>query len=103
MSQPSPLHDAEDGIVVQEPFSASIHLPILYSTPSVLATNIAPQILNVRQIPQLEKPLPPLPPRPVSKTIVNVQLPLPRKRLEPRPSRWIRFPLWFNTYRYPNI
>ncbi|KAF8806530.1 hypothetical protein BYT27DRAFT_7101950 [Phlegmacium glaucopus] len=103
MSLPSPLDDVEGGIVSQERFSVSIHLPILYSTPSTRATDFASSvpILNIQHVPQLEKPLPPLPPpsRPVSKLLINVELPPPRKRLEHRPSRWIRFWLWFNTYR----
>ena len=99
MSLPSSLDDAETGVVIQEPVFVS--LPLLYLTPSTRATDFAPSspILNIPQISRLEKPLPPIPPRPVSKKLVNVQLPLPRKRLENRPSRWIRFWLWFNTYR----
>ena len=115
MSLPSEssLDDAETGIVqvIQEPtrISVALHLPLLYVTPSTRASEFTPSspILNIRQIPQLEKPLPPIPPRPasVSKKLVNIQpeLPLPRKRsrkrLENRPSRWIQFQLWFNTYR----
>ena len=97
MSLQTSLDDAEAGIIVQDRFSVSIHLPITYSTSSTRAIQSTP-ILNTPHIPQLEKPLPPLP-RPVSKTFVNVQLPPPRRRLEHRPSRWIRFLLWFNTYR----
>jgi hypothetical protein len=108
MSLPSSLDDAETGTVMQEPVfaSVSLHLPLLYLTPSTRASDFMPSlpILNIRRkIPHLEKPLPPIPPtsRPVSKKFVNVQpeLPLPRKRLEKRPRRWIRFQLWFNTYR----
>ena len=100
MPLPPSLDDAETGIVIQEPVSVHLHLPLLSLTPSTPAADFAPlsPILKIRQIPQLEKPLPPIP-RPVWKTSVNVQLPLPRKCLENRPSRWIRFWLWFNTYR----
>ena len=106
MSQPSSLDDAETGFGVQsaEPVSVSLHIPLLYLTPSTRASNFVPlpQILNIRQIPLWEKPLPPIPPRPVSKFVkVQPELPPPRKRLERRPSQWIQFQLWFNTYRWP--
>ena len=103
MPRPSSLDDAETRIGLQEPVSVSLRLPLFYLTPSTPASDfgLSSPILNIRQIPQLEKPLPPLPPRPVSKKFVSIQpeLPLPRKRLVNRPSRWIRFSLWFNTYR----
>lgn len=96
----SSLDDAETGLVVRERFSVSIHLPTSYTTPSMRATDFGSSmlILNARQIPRLQKPLPPIPPRPVSKRLVSAQL-QPRKSLRQRPSRWIRFGLWFNTYR----
>ena len=105
MSRLSSLDDAETGIALQsaEPTPVSLHLPLLYLTPSTRASDIVslPPILNIRQIQLWDKPLPPIPPRPVSKKFVDVQpeLPPPRKRLENRPSRWIQFQLWFNTYR----
>lgn len=82
--------------------SDSIRLPASYSTPSTRAIDFESSmlVLNARPRPPLEKPLPPIPTRPVSKSLVNVQIPqVPRKRLEHRPSRWVRFELWFNTYR----
>jgi hypothetical protein len=105
MSRPSSLDDAENGIVFQsaEPVSVSLRIPLSYLTPSTRASEFVPlpPILKIRQLPLWEKPLPPIPPRPVSKKFVNVQpeLPPPRKRLENRPSQWIQFQLWFNTYR----
>jgi hypothetical protein len=104
MSRPTSLDDVETGIVLQstEPVSVSLHLPLLYLTPSTRASIFVPlpPILNIRQIPLWEKPLPPIPPRPVSKFVnVRPELSPPRKRLENRPSQWIQFQLWFNTYR----
>ena len=102
MSQPSSLDDAETGLQSTEPVSLSLRLPLLYLTPSTRASNFVqlPPILNIRQIPLWEKPLPPIPPRPVSKFVkVQPELPPPRKSLECRPSQWIQFWLWFNTYR----
>lgn len=92
------IDDAEKGIPDQYPVAVSF--PVVHSASSVraadtLASLPALEIVSSPKFP-LEK-VSPNPPRATSRVVLSIP---PKKALKKRARRWVRFQLWFNTYRY---
>lgn len=96
MSAPLSPDDAEKAIVDNNGLAVTITFP-----PSNNSSPSVSRETSEAHMKHHTKPLPPLPPPglPLPATAVPKELKPPAKR-KPRASRWIRFQLWFNTYRY---
>ncbi|KAF8201012.1 hypothetical protein BJ912DRAFT_1019923 [Pholiota molesta] len=91
------IDDAEKGIPDQYPVAVSF--PVVHSASSVraadtLASLPALEIVSSPKFPS-EK-VSPNPPRATSRVVLSIP---PKKALKKRARRWVRFQLWFNTYR----
>ncbi|KAF8161265.1 hypothetical protein B0H34DRAFT_654134 [Crassisporium funariophilum] len=96
MALPSHIDDAERGIREQEPFTVSTYLDVAHWMSWAERPTSTPCPKPLPAIPRDEKRQS-RPPRPISEQIIQTRP--PRKRVVRRASRWIRFQLWFNTYR----
>jgi len=102
-SAPSAIDDAEKGVVDQELVPIHVALPLAHSDSSMTASTTVSSTTACEVVPPKapsEKPEAPssVVPRPPA-------LVAPAKKLveRRRASRWVRFQLWFNTYRYARI
>jgi hypothetical protein len=117
MVSASDINDAERGIPEREPFPISLALPMQHSE----STSTSSSDANIHH--PWTSPLP-LAPIPTEKRELSPQIDIKRKKGLPRLStvavaiaaptnkkpppkkqisRWIRFKLWFNTYRSVNF
>ncbi|KAF9451497.1 hypothetical protein P691DRAFT_352740 [Macrolepiota fuliginosa MF-IS2] len=111
MTSASNLNDAEKGIPEQEPFPIPVALPTQQSSSSSSAssvTNLDPTPTSGSLLEASEKKEQPRPTDEKEKEPANAVVrapapaPPPPKKSTPKKkqvSRWIRFKLWFNTYR----
>ncbi|KAH9485483.1 Adenylate-forming reductase 06235 [Psilocybe cubensis] len=88
------IDDAEKGTSDQG-YPVAVTLPMVYSKPSLSATETLSSLPAPHALPTPSEKHPSLPP-PFKRNLVSSS---PAKRLKKRASRWIRFQLWFNTYR----
>ncbi|KAF9049905.1 hypothetical protein BJ165DRAFT_961560 [Panaeolus papilionaceus] len=103
MSYPSSVDDAEKGIDQQEPFAVSVTLPGIHAIPQTLSADEKEQTssqdtIAMPTISRPEKESPP-PPREGPPTETSTRVVMMKKAAAHRASRWIKFQLWFNTYR----
>ncbi|TFK44880.1 hypothetical protein BDQ12DRAFT_40544 [Crucibulum laeve] len=108
MSPFSSIDDAEKGIVVQEMPPLPIVLPSWTSTSSIDSPKTASSVTVSTSHSDTKHPVTPTspsPPSPSKEALPPSPQPfvtpvrLQRKLLQRKPGRWIRFQLWFNTYR----
>ncbi|KAF8967953.1 hypothetical protein BDZ97DRAFT_1655773 [Flammula alnicola] len=89
------INDAEKGVPDQYP--VAVALPVVHSSSSISAT----ETLSSMSAPEiLPNPMSEKSPSRAPGTTAKVALSIPPKKvMKPRAGRWIRFQLWFNTYR----